>query len=484
MRRLHRPRGRSLHDDREELALRRSHILWFGVAVAAVTAIITTQVLPRLQPDHGTVLIAVAGRTAGSLASTDVRLHGGAGWSSLGSVSGEFPAAPSQRELLVVDVPVGAYDGVGLGQDVATLRVTVTKDQVEPVLLGVDAGRIISGAVYAGNDQVNLGLGELSGKFVALPAFHLVDQDGKPVDNAGLQGRDVVIAAFHTTCHETCPLYTALFFQLAKHLPAGVILVEVTTDPATDTPAALKTYATSIGAGWTFATAQAADLSAFWKPFGVELSTGDVHTSTLALVDRHGYVRLVYRGVPDVGHDVPPALVTQLSGAGLGELASGGDGWASADVLQALEAITGPEVPASSAAGGAAPAFALRATDGGVTSLSGLQGRVLVINFWATYCPPCRAEMPMLVHDVGQDGSARLVLVNEGDSADAARGFLNGLGITQPSLLDSDLSTGHAYGATALPTTVFVKADGTIAARQVGQLDERVLAAELATLGN
>jgi len=90
----------------------------------------------------------------------------------------------------------------------------------------------------------------------------------------------------------------------------------------------------------------------------------------------------------------------------------------------------------------------------------------------------------MLVRDVGASPSARLVLIDEGDSPDAARGFLNALGITQPSLLDPDLSVGHGYGAIAYPTTVFVKPDGTIAARQVGQLDEGVLTAELATLGD
>jgi cytochrome oxidase Cu insertion factor (SCO1/SenC/PrrC family) len=372
---------------------------------------------------------------------------------------------------------------VALGDDVATLKVTVAKDQVEPVLLGVDGGHIISGAAYAGNDQVNLGLGELSGRFVPMPAFHLQDQDGRTIDNAGVRGHDLVIAAFNTTCHQTCPLYTALFFQMSRHLPAGVKLLEVTTDPAHDTAQTLKTYSQTIGAGWTFGTGTREQLDAFWKPFGVDLASGDTHTSTLALVDRHGYVRLVYRGVPDVGHNVPAALITQLGAAGLSELASGGDGWGSGEVLQALLAITGPEVPATGATG-QAPDFTLQTTDGRTASLAGLSGKLLVVNFWATYCPPCRAEMPMLVRDVGASGSARLVLIDEGDSADAARGFLNALGITQPSLLDTDLSVGHAYGAIGYPTTVFVKPDGTIGARQVGQLDEGVLTAYLATLGD
>jgi cytochrome oxidase Cu insertion factor (SCO1/SenC/PrrC family) len=260
-------------------------------------------------------------------------------------------------------------------------------------------------------------------------------------------------------------------------------LVEVTTDPGTDTPAALHAYAQSIGAGWTFATGSAEALTAFWKPFGVELATGDSHVSTLALVDRHGYVRLVYRGVPAVGHDLPPQLVTSLGAEGLHELASGGDGWGSAEVLKALLTITGPIEPATQP-GGRAPAFSLTGTDGSRVSLGSLAGKPLVINFWATYCPPCKAEMPMLQRVMGAQSSAQLVLVNEGDNTQAATDFLRALGVTSSSLLDSDLSVGHAYGAIALPTTVFVAVDGTIASRQVGQLDERVLDAELTTLGN
>ena len=461
----------------------RARLLWIGVAVAVVFAAVVTQVLPRLQPATGTVLIVGSGRSAGTVASTPVRLYGASGWSALGSVSGEYPAAPGQRELLAVSVAAGSYRGLSFGAESTAAAVTVTAGQVEPILIGLDSGRMLAGAVYAGNDQVNLGLGELSGKFVAMPPFSLQDQDGNVFDSRFIPGHDLVIAAFNTTCHQTCPLYTALFFQLQSHLPGGVSLVEVTTDPAHDTPAVLKQYAQSIGARWTFATGSADGLAAFWKPFGVDLATGDQHISTLALVDRHGFVRLVYRGVPSVGHDVPPALVTALNGAGLSELASGGDGWGSPDILSALLTITGPELPPATA-GGRAPAFSLRSSGGGTVSLGQLEGRALVVNFWASYCPPCRAEMPMLVRVMGSQAGVELVLVDEGDSQEAADSFLRALGITRPALLDSNLSVGHEYGAIALPTTVFVRPDGTIAGRQIGQLDESVLAAELATLGD
>ncbi|TMC87304.1 MAG: SCO family protein, partial [Chloroflexi bacterium] len=219
-----------------------------------------------LRPQAGTVVIAAAGRTAGTLETTQVRLHGTAGWAPLGTISGQFPAAPGQRELLAVSVTAGIYDGVSLGAETVSVRVTVSSGQVEPILLGIDDGRLIPGAVYAGNDELNLGLGELSGKFVAMPPFALQDQDGHAFDNERVAGRDLIIAAFNTTCHETCPLYTALFFQLQRNLPGGVALVEVTTDPITDTPATLNRYAQSIGAKWTFATASREPLQAFWKP--------------------------------------------------------------------------------------------------------------------------------------------------------------------------------------------------------------------------
>jgi len=448
------------------------------VALVAAAVLFT---LPRLQPTTGTLLVIGAGRSSGSLQQSSVQLHGTAGWTVLGAVSGQVPAAPDQRELLVVPVAVGAYDGLRLGDDQAVLQVVVSAGQVEPVLLGIASGRLIYGAAYAGNDQVNLGLGELSGKFVPMPAFQLQDQLGQPFDNPITAGKDLVVAAFHTTCHETCPLYTALFFQLQKHLPPGVLLAEVTTDPSTDSSAVLADYARNIGASWTFATGSPNALTAFWKPFGVELASGDSHISTLALIDRHGYVRLVYRGVPAVGNALPPALITSLGAAGLQELASGGDGWGAPDVLQALLTISGPEQP-TQGGGGPAPNFNLDGTDGTRTNLAGLAGHPIVINFWATYCPPCRAEMPLLQKQVGAAIGVQLVLINEGDSGQGARDFLNAVGVHQPALLDSDLGVAHSYAVTALPTTVFVRADGTIAGRQVGQLDARVLAAQLSNL--
>ncbi len=450
-----------------------------GVAIAAMVLLL---VAPRLKAPTGTLLVVVSGRTAADLPHSALMIRARGQWVALGDISGAVPAAPAEHELLAASVGAGAYDGVQLGDRMQNVAFTITAGQVEPLLLGIELGRLIPGAAYAGNDEVNLGLGELGGKFVSMPPFNLVDQHGTSFDTAAASGKSLVIAAFHTTCHETCPLYTALFFQLSKGVHSGVTLAEVTTDPATDTPTVLTDYAHRIGADWTFATGSSNALSAFWKPFGVELATGDTHVSTLALVDRHGYVRLVYRGVPDIGSALPPQLIPSLNAQGLRELASGGDGWGAPDVLQALLTIAGPEQPSTST-GGPAPAFTLSSTDGSQVSLAGLAGKPVVINFWATYCPPCRAEMPLLQKRAGPQSGVQLVLVNEGESGQAARDYLDALGLHNPSLLDSDLGVGHAFGAIALPTTVFVRADGTIAARHIGQLDDAVLSAEISNLG-
>jgi cytochrome oxidase Cu insertion factor (SCO1/SenC/PrrC family) len=451
--------------------------------VFAVIAVTTLWLAPRLQPTTGTLVVIAAGRTATSLPSSSLELGQGGSWSAVGSVSGDVPAAPNPRQLLEASLPVGTYQGVRVGDDVEPVTIRITQGQVEPLLIGVEAGHLIPGAAYAGNDDVNLGLGELAGKFVPMPPFALTDQAGRPFTLQSIAGQDVVIAAFHTTCRETCPLYTALLMQLSRHKNASMRLVEVTTDPATDTPPVLAAYAKQIGATWTFATGTEGALGAFWKPFGVELAAGDVHTSTLALLDRHGYVRLVYRGVPKIGNDIAPPLVTTLSAKGLAELASGGDGWGAPDVLQALTTI-GRGEPSPVAAGGKAADFSLISTDGSTVRLHDQLGGPIVINFWATYCPPCKAEMPMLDRVIAGRSGIRLLLIDEGDDPGAARAYLDAIGVNRGTLLDSDLAVGRLYGVSALPTTIFVRSDGTIDRRQIGQLDESVLASELSLLGS
>ena len=104
-----------------------------------------------------------------------------------------------------------------------------------------------------------------------------------------------------------------------------------------------RDYAGRIGASWTFATADPQTLAAFWKPFDVVLSTSDVHRSTLALIDRHGYIRTYFFGAPDVGGTLPAPLDTQLSAAGRQLLLTHGNGWGDSQILDALRDRMGVE---------------------------------------------------------------------------------------------------------------------------------------------
>src|SRR5262249_36282349 len=153
--------------------------------------------------------------------------------------------------------------------------------------------------------------------------------------------------------------------------------------PATDTPAALAAYRAAIGASWTFATGRADDLEEFWGPLGVSLAAGDTHSSALVLVDRYGYVRAGFTGVPDVGGARPGPLDPQPHPPGHSLRAGHGGGWGAPQVVDSLRTLA---AAGRSSDGGRPPAFTLTALDGTRTSLEELGGRPVVINFGWSGC--------------------------------------------------------------------------------------------------
>jgi cytochrome c biogenesis protein CcmG/thiol:disulfide interchange protein DsbE len=402
----------------------------------------------------------------------------------LGRFSGSLvPAAPKAVTLIQARAPVGSYDRLKLGSQELPIRLSVQQNVLASVLIGVAGGRPARDNVYAGSDGVSLGLNELSGQLKPMPAFNLSDQFGRQFDNSSIAGRDVVLAAFHTTCRETCPLYTGLFLQLQKQIPPSVLLVEATNNPWEDTATVLQAYAGRIGASWTFVTGDPAAMSEFWKPFDVELSRGDSHRSSLALIDSHGYVRSYYLGAPDVGGSLPTVLAEQLDSHGQALLNSHGAGWGQAQVLDTLGAIGGLTSPSSSGEGQAA-GFALGALQGNQVRLSDFRGRPVLINFWASYCAPCRVEMPLIQQLADQHPKLVVLLIDERDSTQAARNFISDLQIRATVLLDSDGRVGDLYRITGLPTTIFLRADGTIEGRYIGQTNVQILGPHVAAIGS
>ncbi len=111
-----------------------------------------------------------------------------------------------------------------------------------------------------------------------------------------------------------------------------------------------------------------------------------------------------------------------------------------------------------------APDFTLETLDGKTMTLSNLRGQVVVINLWATWCPPCRAEMPALerVWNDYRDQGLVILAVNQRESAARVGAFVEELGLTFPVLLDPNGTVGARYQLRAYPTTFFVGRDGVI----------------------
>jgi DsbE subfamily thiol:disulfide oxidoreductase len=142
------------------------------------------------------------------------------------------------------------------------------------------------------------------------------------------------------------------------------------------------------------------------------------------------------------------------------------------------------EIPTAPETGAYAPNFNLESTSGNVVQLSDYQGKVVLLNFWAVWCPPCIQEMPLLqrVHETYGD---RLVVlaVNAGDTRETAVNFLESNGLSFEALLDSENKVDSQYRVRGLPTTFFIDSQGIIQFMHVGALQEGQIEEYLVDMG-
>jgi cytochrome c biogenesis protein CcmG, thiol:disulfide interchange protein DsbE len=143
------------------------------------------------------------------------------------------------------------------------------------------------------------------------------------------------------------------------------------------------------------------------------------------------------------------------------------------------DAVAGA-LPPAPAVGHPAPDFTVTDAAGKSFKLSSLAGTPVVLNFWATWCPPCRAELPEL-----QAGSQRLagqvaiVGLNQGETPEEVRAFIEKMGLTFQVPLDERMDVSKAYAVRNLPTTFFIDRTGVIRDMQIGPLTEATLAQHL-----
>lgn len=141
-------------------------------------------------------------------------------------------------------------------------------------------------------------------------------------------------------------------------------------------------------------------------------------------------------------------------------------------VAPLFSSISNPPAGPAGLTGERAPVYSLRDDAGAAVSLAQYRGRVVVMNLWATWCPPCRAEMPELQRFADAYASRGVIVVgvNQGESAERARAFARSLRIEYPIWLDDRQQYGRAFTALGLPTTVVIGRDGVVVHGYDGEL--------------
>ncbi|MFH1032723.1 MAG: redoxin domain-containing protein [Chloroflexota bacterium] len=126
--------------------------------------------------------------------------------------------------------------------------------------------------------------------------------------------------------------------------------------------------------------------------------------------------------------------------------------------------------------GNLAPDFQLQSLDGNTVSLSGLRGKPVLLNFWATWCPPCRKEMPYLQQIYNDWTSKGLVLleIDVGETPATVNEFMKNNNLSMPVLLDVQKEVTRKYGIGAIPTTFFIDIDGIIQERVEGAFPNKL----------
>lgn len=143
--------------------------------------------------------------------------------------------------------------------------------------------------------------------------------------------------------------------------------------------------------------------------------------------------------------------------------------------------------------GEAAPDFNLQDSKGKPVAIGDFMGQPLLLNFWATWCPPCQEELPLFQQVAEQTPELHVLLVNAGEGREQAVGYLeaNELRLrtavnaasARPTNAEDTLSVARRYRVRGMPTTYFISAEGVIESIYVGEITTTVLSERLKQIG-
>jgi thiol-disulfide isomerase/thioredoxin len=129
------------------------------------------------------------------------------------------------------------------------------------------------------------------------------------------------------------------------------------------------------------------------------------------------------------------------------------------------------------------PDVALERIGGGSATFASFNGRPVVVNLWASWCPPCRREMPMMAEMAASRHDVTFLFVNQGEGRGAIERYLAGERLTLPNvLLDPQRAVARHYAMPGLPATLFIGPDGRLRSVHVGEISREALAAAISRL--
>ncbi len=134
--------------------------------------------------------------------------------------------------------------------------------------------------------------------------------------------------------------------------------------------------------------------------------------------------------------------------------------------------------------GRVAPDFKFVLENGEEIKLSDYRGRKVILNFWASWCAPCKAEMPDLqsVYMAHREQGVVILAINKEEDLATVAQFAKEMGLSFPIIANEDGDISRQYGALGLPTTYFINSDGTVALLRKGVMDEAFILRELGQL--
>ena len=150
-------------------------------------------------------------------------------------------------------------------------------------------------------------------------------------------------------------------------------------------------------------------------------------------------------------------------------------------MMQALETKQEDNLPGLKT-GGEAPDFSLQTLDGEMVELSDFEGKKVILNFWATWCKPCREEMPDLQSIYAERDEDVVILAVNMDAHNDVKGFIDSYSVAFPVLLDKEDEVSDMYQVISLPTTYFIDEDGIIVQKHIGQITYEQLEEMLAKI--